>query len=783
MGRISNKDKYNVDTKVTDLDYLIGTNIDDGKTKTYQIKDIREFIQNNGGNGTEGDSEGVPITGALYTWVKWADDNIGTNMTNTPEGKEYIGLAINKNLPESQDPNSDDPTYYFWTKVDETASYIGADGKTYYVWVKYADDENGLNLSDESDGKNYIGLAYNKTLPKDQDPNSSDPTEYEWSLILSDIEREDKLTYVWIKFADSATPTSEEMFDDPAGRSYMGIAVDKDTSEESDDPTDYVWNLIEGTQGYTGADGKTYYVWVKWANSKTPTPEEMSDDPDGQGYMGIATNKETDVESLDYRDYTWSKVTSNNTFDQNNLIRVVEAPSSELTTFDADGIADWINRNPIVVDEDEVVVIKVIDDSGGEVIETPTLDQDISLLAALGAVDETTAVISWNPQGDDAIVRYELYYELLNGGGISKIDFTTELTTTLTGLTSGSPYEVYVVAYDTLGNIKTSNVLNFNTDEVFVPSTPNIQVDDIQKTEVTLSWSVEASFGADRFELYQDTVLIDTILVSSGQGKVVTGLTPSTSYDFYVVAYNLSTPSNPSSTLNVTTLVNIDPPLTAPFISCVGVTESSISYSISIPTTDVSRVTAYETEYRKLGQTSWIQSPVSSVESLQNLKGLDSDTTYEIRVRSTDGNVVSNWSSTLICTTESTLGISIALKLRRLFTQQEIDDGYVGQVTLLNGVPNSVVRIGIQVFVEWDGNQTVGSITFKDLGNTIPSGAPTQFIDVTLDENGEFIDIYKLDNGDRFGTLYEVYGDIITSANTITSGTDNDIFIGGVQQL
>lgn len=59
------------------------------------------------------------------------------------------------------------------------ASLQGADGKTTYTWVKYADDENGTNLTDNSTGKTYIGLAYNRTEPEsDNEEESNKATNY-----------------------------------------------------------------------------------------------------------------------------------------------------------------------------------------------------------------------------------------------------------------------------------------------------------------------------------------------------------------------------------------------------------------------------------------------------------------------------------------------------------------------------------------------------------------------------------------------------------------------------
>ncbi len=37
--------------------------------------------------------------GSLYTWIKYADDSLGTNMSDQPRGKAYMGVAYNKPVP------------------------------------------------------------------------------------------------------------------------------------------------------------------------------------------------------------------------------------------------------------------------------------------------------------------------------------------------------------------------------------------------------------------------------------------------------------------------------------------------------------------------------------------------------------------------------------------------------------------------------------------------------------------------------------------------------------
>ena len=44
----------------------------------------------------------------------------------------------------------------------------GEDGKVLYTWIKYAQDEHGAGMTDDSTGAIYIGVAYNKESTESQ---------------------------------------------------------------------------------------------------------------------------------------------------------------------------------------------------------------------------------------------------------------------------------------------------------------------------------------------------------------------------------------------------------------------------------------------------------------------------------------------------------------------------------------------------------------------------------------------------------------------------------------
>ena len=269
--------------------------------------------------------EGVPGTPGedgktLYTWVRYADNAQGEGISDNPEGKDYIGLAYNKETPME----SNDPSDYTWslfrgpqgiqgpqgetgpqgpTGPQGTPGPAGTDGRTSYFHVKYSSVSNPTSSSQMTETPSeYIG-----TYVDFVEMDSNDPSDYTWSRFrgmdgsqgIPGTNGEDgRTSYLHIAYANSADGHTSFSISDSTGRAYMGQYVDF-IQADSNDPDDYTWSKIKGE------DGKVLYTWIKYAD--TPT-SGMSDSPDGKKYMGIAYNKESETESTKYSDYDWSLI-------------------------------------------------------------------------------------------------------------------------------------------------------------------------------------------------------------------------------------------------------------------------------------------------------------------------------------------------------------------------------------------------------------------------------------------------------------------------------------------
>lgn len=259
-----------------------------------------------------------------------------SQMTETPS--TYIGTYV-----DFIEEDSSDPQKYNWSrfegiqgpKGEQGVPGIGTDGKTSYLHIAYAnssDGKTGFSVSD-STNKKYIG-QYTDFLPDD----STDYTEYSWTLIKGADGEDGKPSYTWIKYA--SMPNGEDMSDSPdsvpwidtdgnticdtAGNpiylepeyvAYIGIANNKDTPTESDNPADYTWTRYKGADGENGSDGKdgadgkdgkTSYTHIAYANSSDgKTDFSVSDS--SRKYIGMYVDF-AEQDSTNPDSYAWSLI-------------------------------------------------------------------------------------------------------------------------------------------------------------------------------------------------------------------------------------------------------------------------------------------------------------------------------------------------------------------------------------------------------------------------------------------------------------------------------------------
>ncbi|VTZ82287.1 phage tail protein [Lacticaseibacillus paracasei] len=129
----------------------------------------------------------ISKTVQYYPWLRYADDDKGTNMSAFPTGKKYMAIVWSN---KSSVP-SDNPADYAgkWALIqgkdgaDGVPGAKGADGRTSYFHTAWANDVSGKSGFTVSggDGKKYIGTYSDFTQA-----DSTNPADYNWALFKGD---------------------------------------------------------------------------------------------------------------------------------------------------------------------------------------------------------------------------------------------------------------------------------------------------------------------------------------------------------------------------------------------------------------------------------------------------------------------------------------------------------------------------------------------------------------------------------------------------------------------
>ena len=321
-----------VDIKAT---YLVNLSV----TKRFTLSKQKQGPQGIQGVGKDGKTTYLHIR---YSPVQ---NPTASQMTTTPDSNtQYIGTYSDFNGTPSTSPSD-----YTWAKFkgDQGAQgEKGEDGKSSYTWMRYATRPDGLDMSDSPDyvklldstgspildstgapiytitQATYLGLATNK----DTAVESDDPTDYIWSRFrgvdgydgkdgADGIPGKDgvdgKTQYTHLAYANSADGKTDFSVSD-SNREYIGMYVDF-TQADSTNPDDYAWTLVkgangaDGTPGKAGADGKTPYFHIAYANSADGKTGFSVDDSVNKLYIGQYTDYEK-ADSTDPTKYSWTLI-------------------------------------------------------------------------------------------------------------------------------------------------------------------------------------------------------------------------------------------------------------------------------------------------------------------------------------------------------------------------------------------------------------------------------------------------------------------------------------------
>lgn len=282
--------------------------------------------------------------GASYVQSDWQKLNKYTDDAKAEEALEAASLARNMTMQLDNDyqgiPVDSDGNYTEFPECTTTATVMYGtqditDNCTYTIttsqniqghWNKENKTYTVTGLTADSGWVNIKAAYLNNLVVSKQ---FSLAKQYAGPQGIPGVGQDGKTTYLHIRYAPVQNPTSAQMSKTPD--KYIGTYTDF-SGVDSTDPSKYTWAKFEGDQGAQGpkgADGKSSYMWMKYATR--PDGLDMSDNPDyvplldsagspildstGEQiytvtqatYIGIATNKDTATESTNPADYTWSR--------------------------------------------------------------------------------------------------------------------------------------------------------------------------------------------------------------------------------------------------------------------------------------------------------------------------------------------------------------------------------------------------------------------------------------------------------------------------------------------
>lgn len=203
--------------------------------------------------------------------------------------------------------------------------------------------------------------------------------------------------------------------------------------------------------------------------------------------------------------------------------------------------------------------VEVFVDAISIMVQTPADTQPPTAPSnlAVSNITSTSALVTWAASSDNiAVTSYIIRQNGTSIGNISGSTFSYQIN----NLTPSTTYSITIQATDAANNISPESIpLTLTTlpppPDTNPPSIPtNLLASGLTDTTVNLSWVASTdNVGIAGYRIYMNNVLADTSLNTQVS---ITGLTPGSSYTFFVAAFDTSgNLSDTSSHITITTPV------------------------------------------------------------------------------------------------------------------------------------------------------------------------------------------------------------------------------------
>lgn len=260
--------------------------------------------------------------GASYVQSDWQKLNKYTDDTKAEEALEAASLARNITMQLDNDyqgiPVDSDGNYTEFPECATTATVMYGtqditDNCTYTIttsqniqgsWDKENKTYTVTGLTADSGWVNIKAAYLNNLVVSKQ---FSLAKQYAGPQGIPGVGQDGKTTYLHIQYAPVQNPTAAQMSKTP--NKYIGTYTDF-SGVDSTDPAKYTWAKFEGDQGAQGpkgADGKTPYFHIAYANSADGRTGFSVDDSVNKLYIGQYTDY-TPNDSTDPTKYSWTKI-------------------------------------------------------------------------------------------------------------------------------------------------------------------------------------------------------------------------------------------------------------------------------------------------------------------------------------------------------------------------------------------------------------------------------------------------------------------------------------------
>ena len=288
------------------------------------------------------------------------------------------------------------------------------------------------------------------------------------------------------------------------------------------------------------------------------------------------------------------------------------------------------------------------------------------------ATTPTSLNVSWTASTNTGppITAYNLQYRKNNEVSWTNSDYAgTETSTTLTGLTPGTPYEVQVLAKNAEGEsllsesgratTSTNAAPTFTSAATFsvaenATAVGTVVATDADTTDNVTGYTITAGADSSKFAITNAGVLTFTAAPNYETPGDLVSTTPANDAgdNQYVLVVTATSGAatrvqSATQTLTITVTDVNEPPAKpdAPTVTALTAIPTNLNVTWTAPRNTGPAITAYNVQYRRNGETSWTQAAYAGTDTRATLTGLTVGTTYQVQVRAKNAEGDGPWSN------------------------------------------------------------------------------------------------------------------------------------------